>query len=118
VRLDVPRLLRAADVLLLPSLREGIPGVVLEACVIGVPVLATDLPGVREIGNRLEGVYFLSLAESDAEWARVALSLPGEAARLRLRERARERFRPSVFHVARAVEAHRALWRQASGQPA
>lgn len=60
VRSDVPRLLSAADVLLLPSVREGLPGAVLEACASGVPVLATDLPGVREIADRLPLVHYLS----------------------------------------------------------
>ena len=52
-RKDVARLLAAADVLLLPSLYEGLPNVVLEACATRVPVLATDLGGVREIASRL-----------------------------------------------------------------
>jgi glycosyltransferase involved in cell wall biosynthesis len=110
VRRDIPRLLAAADVLLLPSLAEGLPGVVLEACAAGVPVLATDLPGVREIAARLPAVYYLSLAQDDREWARTALSLPGEARALRLRETAAAVFRHSVFDVDRAVVAHRALW--------
>jgi len=84
VRSDVPRLLGAADVVLLPSLREGLPGVVLEATLAGVPVLATDLPGVREIAARLPGVFYLPLHETDGAWAALALSLPHEAARLRL----------------------------------
>jgi glycosyltransferase involved in cell wall biosynthesis len=111
VRDDIPRLLAAADVLLLPSLYEGLPGVVLEACLVGIPALATDLPGVREIATRLKGVYYLPLAETDSEWARLALALPKEAERLCLRRDAMERFGPSVFHIDRAVEAHRELWR-------
>jgi glycosyltransferase involved in cell wall biosynthesis len=111
VRDDVPRLLAAADVLLLPSLREGLPGVVLEACAAGLPVLASDLPGVREIASRLPLVEYLPLTEPDHEWARAALALPAQAARLNLREAAAERFRASAFHIDRSVEAHRALWR-------
>ena len=45
---DVGDLLAAADVLALPSRREGLPGVVLEAMAVGTPVVATDLPGTRE----------------------------------------------------------------------
>jgi glycosyltransferase involved in cell wall biosynthesis len=116
VRTDVPRILMAADALLLPSLREGLPGVVLEACAAGLPVLASDLPGVREIASRLLLVRFLSLERSDQEWAQAALALPAEADALRLRERAAAAFGPSVFHVDRAAEAHRALWRRAIGE--
>jgi glycosyltransferase involved in cell wall biosynthesis len=110
VRDDVPRLLKAADALLLPSLREGLPGAVLEACASGVPVLATDLPGVREIASRLPLVRYLPLSASDEEWAEAAAELSAEAARLKLRETAAEAFRASVFHIDRAVEAHRRLW--------
>ncbi len=115
-RTDVPRLLAAADAMLLPSFREGLPGVVLEACVAGLPVLATDLPGVREIAARLAGVSVLPLAASDGTWAAGALELPGASVRLQLRERARERFQPSVFHVERATAAHRGLWRATTEQ--
>jgi glycosyltransferase involved in cell wall biosynthesis len=47
---DVPTLLRTFDVLLLASTRqEGMPGVLIEAGLTGLPVVATDVPGVREI---------------------------------------------------------------------
>ncbi|MDO8484537.1 MAG: glycosyltransferase [Candidatus Limnocylindrales bacterium] len=111
-RSDVPRLLKTADALLLPSLHEGLPGVVLEACVSGVPVLASDLPGVREIASRLPGVEWLSLDAPDTEWAAAAIALSRVAVRLALRERALDAFRPTVFHVDAAVAAHRALWRR------
>jgi glycosyltransferase involved in cell wall biosynthesis len=76
---DVPDLLNAADAMLLPSLWEGLPGVVLEACAAGLPVLATDLPGVREIASKLPLVRSLPLSASDAEWASLALVLPEHA---------------------------------------
>jgi glycosyltransferase involved in cell wall biosynthesis len=109
-RHDVPRLLHTADALLLPSLSEGLPGVVLEACAVGVPVLATDLPGVREIASRLPLVCYLPLRATDAEWAAAAAALPEEATRQQLRKRAPDLFRASLFHVDRAVAAHRVLW--------
>jgi glycosyltransferase involved in cell wall biosynthesis len=40
-------LYRAADVLVLPSEREGMPLVVLEAMAMGLPVVGTDIPGIR-----------------------------------------------------------------------
>lgn len=47
-RSDVPRLLGAADLLLLTSDTEGTPGVVLEAGAVGLPVVATRVGGVAE----------------------------------------------------------------------
>lgn len=48
-RADVPRLLSAADVCVLPSAYEGLPNIVLEAMCSEVPVVATAAPGTTEL---------------------------------------------------------------------
>ena len=45
---DMPALFRAADVFAFPSEREGFGLVVLEAQAAGLPVVASDLPVLRE----------------------------------------------------------------------
>jgi glycosyltransferase involved in cell wall biosynthesis len=45
---EVAPYLAAADLLLLPSDTEGLPGVVLEAGYFGVPTISTDVGGIRE----------------------------------------------------------------------
>jgi glycosyltransferase involved in cell wall biosynthesis len=45
---DIGDLLAAADVFVLPSRREGFPGVIVEAMALETPIVASDLPGVRE----------------------------------------------------------------------
>jgi glycosyltransferase involved in cell wall biosynthesis len=47
-RADVPTLIGGADLFLLPSTIEGIPGVVLEAAAQAVPTVATDVGSVSE----------------------------------------------------------------------
>ena len=48
-REDVPGLLKAADLLVLPSLWEGMPNVVLEAMAAGRPVVATSVEGTEDL---------------------------------------------------------------------
>lgn len=47
-REDVPRILAACDVFVLPSYREGTPRVITEAMATGLPVIATDIAGIPE----------------------------------------------------------------------
>ena len=53
-RWDVSNILADADLLIHPSRYEGMPNTVLEALAHGTPILATDIPGVREIALRAD----------------------------------------------------------------
>lgn len=46
---DAVQYLRAFDIFMLPSKKEGLPYVILEAGLAGLPVVASDLPGNRDI---------------------------------------------------------------------
>lgn len=46
---DMPQVLAASHVVCLPSYREGLPKVLIEAAACGRPIVATDVPGCREI---------------------------------------------------------------------
>jgi starch synthase (maltosyl-transferring) len=46
---DVPAILKCADVFVFPSRTEGLPNALLEAFAAGVPVVATDAPGIRDL---------------------------------------------------------------------
>jgi len=46
---DMPALLSSSHVVCLPSYREGLPKALIEACAAGRPIVATDVPGCRDV---------------------------------------------------------------------
>ena len=111
-RSDVPSLLRASDLMIFPSLWEGMPGAVLEACIAGLPVVASDLPGVREIASKLPEapLHVLSLDECDSVWSDVANKLLVGPSNGFFREGAVAAFQRSEFGVEHAISEHCQAW--------
>lgn len=78
IRRDVPRLMRAADLLLFPSRQEGLGMVAVEAQAAGLPVLAsTAVP--REAVVVPELVTFLPLTEPPEAWASTLLNIAAQS---------------------------------------
>lgn len=71
-RSDTPTLMRAADVLVLPSSEEGLSNVLLEAMGIGLPVIATAVGGTPELIE--DGVTGRLLPSGDAEALAAAIA--------------------------------------------
>ena len=46
---DMPVLFAGVDMVVLPSYREGLPKGLIEAAACGLPLVATDVPGCREV---------------------------------------------------------------------
>ncbi len=108
-RRDVPHILRALDLLLVPSWEEPFGRSVVEAMAMGVPVLATELGGPAEIITDGEDGLLLP-PRSPGVWAEaVALLLADEERRAEMGRRAREtvtrRF-SSPVQVASVVSAY------------
>ncbi|MDX6614446.1 MAG: hypothetical protein QOD75_3632 [Blastocatellia bacterium] len=84
-RADIPDVLNSLDVFVLSSLREGAPISVVEAMMVGVPCVLSDIPALREISNEGEyaalfqtgdaadlGEKFIGLANDSGERARLS----------------------------------------------
>ena len=97
-----------ADLMILPSVWEGLPCAVLEACAVGTPVLASDLPGTREIARHLPLVHLMPLEADDDAWAAAAADLIDEG---RLdRSKAADDFAHSPFLFERSSREHYEVW--------
>ncbi|MFA6358384.1 MAG: glycosyltransferase family 4 protein [Candidatus Omnitrophota bacterium] len=62
-RNDVPQILSSLDVFVLTSRWEGLPIVILEAMAVGVPFVATDTGGIKEIAENLKSGYLVMCAD-------------------------------------------------------
>jgi glycosyltransferase involved in cell wall biosynthesis len=111
-REDVPDLLGAVDVLLVPSWREAFGRIAAEAMAMGRPVVATDVGGPAEIVR--DGVDGLLLAPRDpARWTdAVERLLADPDLRKQMGESGRERARAEFGaerHVAALLDAYAEL---------
>lgn len=108
---DVPDLLAASDLMIFPSLWEGLPGAVLESLAAGTPVAASALPCIAEISQFVPGVRAISLTESDQHWAEAiaAMMRPGIEHRVALRRA----FDAGPFTLEYHVGQMRELWLEA-----
>ncbi len=108
---EVARLLQASHVLLVPSLDEGLPTVVLEAMASGVPVVATDCGGVSEaLTDGVEG-FIVPRRDPDAMAAALIRLWHEPELRKRMGEAGR-RTVTSRFTLERHLDEFHALYRE------
>lgn len=113
---DVADLLAAADVFVAPSRREGLPGAVVEAMALEAPIVASDLPAVREaVGADGECASLVPVGSVDAVAVAVIDTLGPLGDRRARAARARRRFEER-FTVQRAATGMVAFYGRALGR--
>ncbi|AUG55621.1 glycosyltransferase family 4 protein [Thalassospira marina] len=65
-RSDIPTLLQQADLAVLPSWREGLPKSLIEAAACRLAMIATDVPGCREIVRHNDTGLLVKLGDAQA----------------------------------------------------
>ena len=84
---DTPQLIFNADIIILPSYREGFSQSLLEALAMGRPIITTDVPGCRELvkGNgylvKAKDIEDLKAAMKDAMLSKNKLIQMGQNSR-------------------------------------
>lgn len=89
VRSDIPDLLTACDLFVLPSLTEGMPNALMEAMAAGLPVVATRAGGVETLIHQGETGLLVPTADSHALAEAILTLLNDQALRLHVRTAAR-----------------------------
>lgn len=106
-REDMPDVLPQANIVCLPSYREGLPKVLIEAASCGRPIVATDAPGCREIVRHDENGLLVPVRDAAALADAILALLDDPALRLRMgacgREIVKREF--TIDHVVAATLA-------------
>jgi glycosyltransferase involved in cell wall biosynthesis len=114
---DVPALMRAADLVVLPSSAEALPMSLMEAMALGTPVVATDVGDVRWLLEEIGGGLCVPAVDEEA-FAAACGRLLGEAEFARQLGEA-GRSGAAEFDVPRMAERYAALFAAAiEGTPA
>lgn len=106
------RVLANMSVTLLTSEREGLPGVALESLALGIPLVASDIPGIRWIAQEIKGVHMVPCDASIDEWiASLKIAADDQMADIA------QSFAESSFSSQAILAAYASAWLPSSPRP-
>lgn len=110
-RTDMPELYRAMDLYVLASHREGFPRSAMEAAAMGLPVIATDIRGCREVVDDGGTGFLVPRGDPAALAGRIALLASDPGLRARLGEAGRRKAQ-RAFNQQRVIDTTLAVYEQ------
>jgi N,N'-diacetylbacillosaminyl-diphospho-undecaprenol alpha-1,3-N-acetylgalactosaminyltransferase len=110
-RSDVAEWIALSDLVVLPSYREGVPRTLLEAAAMGKALVATDVPGCREVVRPGENGRLVPARDAAALADAVEELLENPAMRMQMGRRSRE-IAVEEFDVRKVVEAYLEIYRE------
>ncbi len=114
-RADMPQVLAAAQLVVLPSYREGLPKVLIEAAACGRAVVTTDVPGCRDaIDPGVTGV--LVPVSNVAALADAMVDLINDPLRCKVMGDAGRALAEKAFDVRQVVAAHLQIYQELIGK--
>jgi glycosyltransferase involved in cell wall biosynthesis len=108
-RTDVPAILAASDLLVLPSAWEGMPNVILEAMASRRPVVASDVEGVRELLGPAAPPQTVRYGDTQGMIGKIVNLMTNPALAAATGEENRRRAEQH-FAISRMVAAYENLW--------
>lgn len=114
-RADMPEVFMRASVVCLPSYREGMPKTLLEAAAAGRAIVATDVPGCREIVRHGDNGLLVPARDPQALADALAMLLGDPALRAHMGARGRERVLKEGFTSRQVVGATLDVYRELLG---
>jgi glycosyltransferase involved in cell wall biosynthesis len=108
---DIQEVWRQAHIAVLPSYREGLPKALLEAAACGRPLVATDVPGCRELVTDDDDGLLVPVRQAAPLADALRRLAVDPRLRARLGQRARERVEQE-FSSRQVIAAHLAVYRE------
>jgi len=110
-REDVPELLAISDLFVMPSLWEGCPYALLEAMSAGVPVVASDIPGINDVIADGQSGWLTPSGRPDDLAATILVALGNDRASQSMAQEARQLV-ASDFSLDAMLEQTAALYEE------
>lgn len=107
---NMPDVFASANIVCLPSYREGLPKVLIEAAACGRTIVTTDAPGCREIVKHNENGLLVPVRDSEALAAALKRLIENPTLRLRMGKRGRE-IAVVEFSVEKVVDETLAVYK-------